>query len=737
MPSRNPKRHWWQRRSKLGDRLKVSLFGTNQGKGAIAGPVGTVDDDPGSKNPKPLPKQLSRYVYETLEGQDKIRTLKLHSTKERIECTLQQISVSKGGYQALSYVWGNPEQHSYAIVLDENGHELGYIPLTKNLSSALCDLRQVEEITSKIFWIDQICIDQEGEEKNHQVALMGDIYRNAARVITYLGPAASDEEEEKRGIDLLHRLYEHFTDDYDLIYQAGSLYQAYQKKAEFPVTTLPEEFQEGHFDEGKHATQGWSFLFQVTHGEWSWRLWIIQEQLLNEEIMMLRGSSLLSWDAVAMILVLFALDLIPQKLTNRFASFWQENTGNSIANLRKIEDSIYSLWHTRKQQQKETKWLSVRPRLLSNMARYESQHCCDQRDRVFSLLAISSDATRLDITPDYSASIRGVFHNASIRILQTDSTLQILVVACRWAGSKAGSEDQSGDPDPTTVTPSPSSWALRPPSLPFSNSFAANICTPHPHTSLRRFPRFLLNSTVLVLKGRFVDRISTTTPVMFLSDSVFDGRVDLSWIQCVSHRWNCFLRVLQHLGATVQNAARLARAIACDPTWPSTLQGGLSVEENFAFAFLSFFRSQVDVVRTQGAQVGLDTGGEVPELKQWDTQIQELAAQLSKAIDLSSSHPNTPISPQEYKACNELSRRVIIHGRSFCATENGRVCNAVHQPEKGDLVAAFEGSDRLFILRPTGERYRLIGEAYVDGLMEGEAYEGLDSDEVDYDIELV
>ncbi|KAH8768520.1 heterokaryon incompatibility protein-domain-containing protein [Hyaloscypha finlandica] len=733
MPRRNPKR---QCRSRLGDGSEVSLYGVDPGKGTAAGPVGTVDDDLGSQNPNPLPKQLSRYVYETLEGQDKIRTLKLHSTKERIECTLQQISVSEGGYQALSYVWGNPEQHSYAIVLDENGHELGYIPLTKNLSSALCDLRQVKEITSKIFWIDQICIDQEGKEKNHQVALMGDTYRNAARVITYLGPAASHAEEEKRGIDLLHRLYEHFTDDYDLIYQASSLRQALLKTAEFPVTTLPEEFQEDHFDKGKYVAQGWRWLFQVAYGEWSRRLWIVQEQLLNEEIAMLRGSSLLSWDAVAMIPVLFGLNLIPRKLTNRFASFWQENTGNSIVNLHTIEDSIYSLWHTRKHQQKKTKWLSVGPRLVSNMARYQSQHCCDQRDRVFSLLAISSDATTLGITPDYSASIRRVFHDASIRILQTNSALHILVFACRWGGSKAGSEEQSEDADPTITTSSPSSWELRPPSPSLPASFVYDICTPHPRTSgLGRPPRFLLNSTVLVLKGRFVDRISMTTPVTFLSESTVVGRVDLSWIQCAARRWTRFLRVLQHLGTTVQNAARLASALAANTNWSPTLQGGLSVEESFAFAFLSILRSDFNVVRTQGARVGLDMPGEVPELKQWDTQIQELAAQLSKAIDLGSFHPSTAI--QEYKAANELRRVSALHGRSFCATENGRVCNAMNQPEKGDLVAAFEGSDRLFILRPTGERYRLVGDAYVDGLMEGEAYEGLDSDEVDYDIELV
>lgn len=61
----------------------------------------------------------------------------------------------------------------------------------------------------------------------------------------------------------------------------------------------------------------------------------------------------------------------------------------------------------------------------------------------------------------------------------------------------------------------------------------------------------------------------------------------------------------------------------------------------------------------------------------------------------------------------------------------------MHQPKEGDLVAIFEGADRLFILRPAGKRYRLIGDAYVEGLMKGEAYEGVDPDEVDYNIEIV
>jgi hypothetical protein len=58
--------------------------------------------------------------------------------------------------------------------------------------------------------------------------------------------------------------------------------------------------------------------------------------------------------------------------------------------------------------------------------------------------------------------------------------------------------------------------------------------------------------------------------------------------------------------------------------------------------------------------------------------------------------------------------------------------------ESDDVIAAFRGADRLYVLRPVeGGRYRLVGDAYVDGLMFGEAYEGVDADEVDYDIELI
>jgi hypothetical protein len=74
-----------------------------------------------------------------------MRTVKLHATKERIEYSIQHISISDGGYQALSYVWGSPQQPFNAFVYDEDGKELGSIPLTVNLQAALCNVRDTAE----------------------------------------------------------------------------------------------------------------------------------------------------------------------------------------------------------------------------------------------------------------------------------------------------------------------------------------------------------------------------------------------------------------------------------------------------------------------------------------------------------------------------------------------------------------------------------------------------------------
>lgn len=192
---------------------------------------------PSTTTASPPPFQ---YIYKLLTEPGQIRTLVLHSTTYRIECSTCNTPHQDGGYQALSYVWGSEDRPFEAVAIDSEGKEQGHIRLTKNLRDALCDLRDAKELESKIFWIDQICINQEdSNEKNTQVAMMGEIYQNADRVITYLG-AAVDSMQEKRGLNLLKGLDAYYQDDLIMLHSCQSPHEASLKVYSGEIKRLPQ-----------------------------------------------------------------------------------------------------------------------------------------------------------------------------------------------------------------------------------------------------------------------------------------------------------------------------------------------------------------------------------------------------------------------------------------------------------------------------------------------------------------
>ncbi|KAI0413436.1 heterokaryon incompatibility protein-domain-containing protein [Xylaria grammica] len=93
-------------------------------------------------------------------------------------------------YVALSYAWGPPEPAATIII---NGQS---VKVRANLESALRQLRNMDYFKSlgKI-WIDSLCINQnDNAEKQRQVQMMADIYRNAGNVVVWLGPAADESD---------------------------------------------------------------------------------------------------------------------------------------------------------------------------------------------------------------------------------------------------------------------------------------------------------------------------------------------------------------------------------------------------------------------------------------------------------------------------------------------------------------------------------------------------------------
>ncbi|OCK79012.1 hypothetical protein K432DRAFT_435624 [Lepidopterella palustris CBS 459.81] len=98
-----------------------------------------------------------------------------------IRCELSVVSLdAKPVYKALSYTWGNPND---SVPITLNGQRF---PVTRNLKKALERLRTLD--TETPIWIDAICINQvDSDERMHQVQMMRVIFESPSEVIIWLG----------------------------------------------------------------------------------------------------------------------------------------------------------------------------------------------------------------------------------------------------------------------------------------------------------------------------------------------------------------------------------------------------------------------------------------------------------------------------------------------------------------------------------------------------------------------
>ncbi|KAK0669287.1 heterokaryon incompatibility protein-domain-containing protein [Cercophora samala] len=107
-------------------------------------------------------------------------------------------------YLALSYVWGVPKASSDpsapTILIDGQ-----LFIVTPNLHSALTSLLTPELQSGLPIWVDAVCINQlDNLEKEDQIKQMDQVYRNSERVIVHLGD--SPDPETAKAVQQLRRI---------------------------------------------------------------------------------------------------------------------------------------------------------------------------------------------------------------------------------------------------------------------------------------------------------------------------------------------------------------------------------------------------------------------------------------------------------------------------------------------------------------------------------------------------
>ncbi|KAK6218965.1 heterokaryon incompatibility protein [Colletotrichum tabaci] len=323
---------------------------------------------------------------------DARRSAAHYSSPLRCSITTTPIATPRP-YEALSYTWGPPEKsHSIDIA---SGGRLG---ITASLDAALRHLRRRDEPVT--IWIDQICINQEDAlEKNDQVPLMAQIYSKADLVLVWLGPAADDS-------DALMDCWQ------DIGQAARDLdFESYLTKERLPLLNRallnhdPEDPVTVQFQALlKRAVPVFDSLLRAiiawNDRPWFGRVWTIQEQALGARTFFVCGAKTVDVDLVPLATMIFDKCIIRQDAENRADP-------EHIELMRTAQNHRFgSLMALRRRRRTFVKGAGPGDNLYQIMKKTYvngDAQATLPRDRIYGLLSIAVASEQLGITPDYAS----------------------------------------------------------------------------------------------------------------------------------------------------------------------------------------------------------------------------------------------------------------------------------------------------------------------------------------------
>ena len=132
------------------------------------------------------------YVYQPLIRRRQFRLVFLNADLRKphgLALSLLAVNLDHNlpPFWALSYTWGSAEVGNTTETTYDLDCDGTVISVKENLFEYLCQAIRAERRPLPI-WIDAVCINQEDiAERSEQVAMMGEIYKRAARVVVWLG----------------------------------------------------------------------------------------------------------------------------------------------------------------------------------------------------------------------------------------------------------------------------------------------------------------------------------------------------------------------------------------------------------------------------------------------------------------------------------------------------------------------------------------------------------------------
>ncbi|KAI0460178.1 heterokaryon incompatibility protein-domain-containing protein [Xylaria acuta] len=322
-------------------------------------------------------------VYKPIQH-DQVRLIKFGYDGDHISAILQAFSLEGPipPYHALSYTWlcdNSAVAKNHVLQIKKQ-----QLPVLDALQHFFHVLSLKGTLLDTWWWIDSICIDLANvEERGKQVQLMRRIYRNAHKVICWLGEGSDDTDQAIDFIELLN----------ETIRQ-----QIYN----------PEEirsiFQQDHYQ------PHWASLTNFFQRRWWTRIWTLQEYAMAESLSFWYGMRSISRFAVEG--ALMAGDQCTALAFKETPAFRQGFTRRRVQRLHDLG-------------QKPGARLS---RSLVALAAYSSCFdATDDRDRLYGIRALATDAFLLDV--NYALSVEEIYLRFAKSFIEHYKSLDIICFA--------------------------------------------------------------------------------------------------------------------------------------------------------------------------------------------------------------------------------------------------------------------------------------------------------------------
>lgn len=335
------------------------------------------------------------------------------------------------------------------------------------------------------------------------------------------------------------------------------------------------------------------------------------------------------------------------------------------------------------------------PPLLELLLSHKSKKSTDPKDKVYALVGISSSQHTFG-TIDYSLSIPEIYTHTARHIISTSKKLDVICVKQHDLG-------QYGLPSwvPDWTRPPPSSGAVViglhhhvPPYSASGNTLAS--------------ASFLQDGYVLKTKGIVLDTIRTVCMPYHIPPRRPPSEVG-PLLEVFHDWWNTFVASFSN---SLSEQTRFARAISCG-SWNFENQEEYAAKLEAIFALSDRLLSDSDMLRLDPPSRSSTMASSVVSLL--EEEEEGLVGEDEEEKERLSAVPEAGL---------------MMNRRRFFLSKAGFVGAAPWNAKEGDVVCVLLGCSYPVILRSEDDHYVLIGEAYIDDFMNGNAIDGLESGEL-------